>query len=53
MFLDLAWGYVGLRVLHSLIHLTTNNLAVRPAVFALGNVVLIAMWGMFFAPLLR
>ena len=40
----LAWVYVALRVLHSLIHLTTNNLAQRLTVFALSNFVLVALW---------
>ncbi len=45
---QLAWAYVGLRVLHSLIHLTFNHVFVRLAVFATSNFVLIAMWVLFF-----
>jgi hypothetical protein len=48
-FLYLAWGYVGLRVLHSLIHLSYNNVYHRLTVFALSNFVVLAMWALFFA----
>ncbi|KAL0466761.1 hypothetical protein QR685DRAFT_482206 [Neurospora intermedia] len=49
----LAWGYVGLRVLHSLIHVTTNNVLLRFPVFATSSVVLLGMtakaaWEIFF-----
>ncbi len=40
----LAWVYVGLRLLHSLVHLTSNRVIVRLTVFALGNFVLLAQW---------
>lgn len=42
--LGLAWAYVGLRVLHSLIHLTYNHVLHRLAAFALSNAAVIAMW---------
>ena len=42
--LTLAWLYVALRVLHSLIHITTNRIIHRFAVFVLSNVVLAALW---------
>jgi hypothetical protein len=42
--LGLAWVYVALRVLHSFIHLTTNNVRHRLMIFLLSNVVLIALW---------
>lgn len=42
--LRLAWIYVGLRVIHTLIHLTTNNVRQRLMVFALSNFVLVALW---------
>ena len=45
----LAWAYVGLRALHSLVHLTYNNVMHRLAVFATSNVVLITLWVAFFA----
>jgi len=37
---NLAWAYVGLRVMHSLIQATVNVILWRFAVFALGSVVL-------------
>ena len=40
----LAWIYVGLRLVHSLIHLTTNRITHRLLVFALSNFVLLAIW---------
>ena len=46
--LALAWSYVALRVGHSLVHLTYNNVLHRLALFALSNFVLAAMW-LYFA----
>jgi hypothetical protein len=40
----LAWVYVGLRVLHSCEHLTTNHVLRRLALFAASNVVLVVLW---------
>jgi hypothetical protein len=40
----LAWTYVGLRVVHSLIHLSYNNVLHRGGAFAASNVVLLALW---------
>ena len=51
--LALAWAYVGLRTLHSLIHLTYNNVMHRLTLFATSNFVLAALWVAFFAQLLR
>jgi hypothetical protein len=43
--LALAWVYVGLRIVHSLIHLRLRHCVVsRLAVFALSNVVVSLMW---------
>jgi len=42
--LALAWSYVGLRFLHSVIHLTYNHVIHRLTVFATSNVVLVALW---------
>ncbi|HWA90922.1 MAG TPA: MAPEG family protein [Rhizomicrobium sp.] len=47
-FLVLAWGYVALRAVHSLIHVSYNNVRHRLRAFALSNFVLIGMWGVFF-----
>ncbi len=38
-----AWGYVLLRVVHSLIQATSNNIIRRFAVFALSNIPLLAL----------
>ncbi|HVT35700.1 MAG TPA: MAPEG family protein [Nevskiaceae bacterium] len=42
--LVLAWGYVVLRMMHSLIHLSYNRVVHRLSVFAVSNLVLTAMW---------
>lgn len=42
--ISLAWAYVALRVLHSAIHLTYNNVIHRMLVFAASNAVLVALW---------
>ncbi|MEL7454032.1 MAG: MAPEG family protein [Pseudomonadota bacterium] len=39
----LAWGYVGLRVIHSLIQATINRVVVRFAVFLLSSIILLIM----------
>lgn len=41
--LALAWVYVGLRLVHSLIYLTYNHVIHRFAVFAISNFVVLAM----------
>lgn len=43
--LALAWSYVGLRVLHSLVHLTYNRVMHRFLVFAASNLILLILWG--------
>lgn len=40
----LAWLYVGLRIVHSVIHLTYNKVMHRLAAFATSNAVLVALW---------
>jgi hypothetical protein len=40
----LAWAYVGLRIVHSLIHLTYNRVIHRLAAFAMSNAVLFLLW---------
>ena len=39
----LAWSYVGLRVVHSLLQATVNKIEARFALFVLGSLVLLAM----------
>lgn len=46
--LVLAWSYVGLRAVHSAIHLSYNNVIHRLSAYALSNAVLMAFWVMFF-----
>lgn len=44
----LAWTYVGLRAIHSAVHVTINDVNIRFAVYALSQVVLLVMWvGLF------
>lgn len=40
----LAWAYVVLRVVHSLVQATKNPIPIRFAVFTLGSFVLMALW---------
>jgi hypothetical protein len=39
----LAWGYVGLRVIHSLVQATSNVIMLRWAVFMIASLVLLAL----------
>ena len=43
-----AWTFVGLRVAHSVVHLTYNNVMHRLSAFAASNVALGILWVMFF-----
>ncbi len=40
----LAWAYVALRLVHSLVQATKNVIPVRFAVFTLGSLILMALW---------
>lgn len=44
VFVALAWAYVGLRISHSVVHLTTNYVPLRFAFFLVSNFVLLALW---------
>lgn len=46
--LAVAWAYVGLRMVHSLIHMTYNRVMHRLVAFALSTVVLNLFWILFF-----
>jgi len=46
--LNVAWAYVGLRVVHSAIHITYNNVFHRLTAFAISNFVLLAFWVLFY-----
>lgn len=39
----LAWGYVGVRVVHSLVQVTSNKVLIRFSLFAIGSILLIIM----------
>ncbi|SEG79734.1 MAPEG family protein [Bosea lathyri] len=40
----LAWAFVATRVVHTLIHVGSNNLKLRGSVYAVGVVILFCMW---------
>ena len=44
LYVWLAWGFVALRALHSLVHVTYNRVLHRFAVYVLGTAVLWGMW---------
>ncbi len=52
LFVVLAWLFVVLRLVHVTIHLTSNHLGRRFAVFAVGVLVLVVMWAIFIARIL-
>jgi hypothetical protein len=39
-----AWAYVALRIVHSLIHLTYNHVLHRLSAFTLSNIALVSLW---------
>ncbi|MGQ0430744.1 MAG: MAPEG family protein [Gammaproteobacteria bacterium] len=47
-FVTAAWVYVGLRALHSLIHLTYNRVVHRFLVYVTSTLLLFGMWVAFF-----
>jgi hypothetical protein len=47
VFMVLAWTYVALRTVHSVIHLTYNRVQHRVVPFGISNFVLITMWAVF------
>lgn len=52
MALTLAWAYVVLRVLHSLVQITVNKVVIRFGLFALSTLVLMVMVGRTVADLI-
>ena len=52
-FVPLAWAYAGLRIVHSLIHLSYNNVRHRMLAFAGSNIVVVALWFMVLRCLLH
>lgn len=47
LLVDLAWLYVALRLIHSIIHISYNNVPLRLIVFVLSVVTLMIMWLQF------
>lgn len=47
-FLSAAWAYVGLRALHSFIHVTYNRVMHRFLVYVASTLLLFGMWIAFF-----
>jgi len=45
LYLYAAWGYVGLRVIHSVVHATVNIVMLRFLLFVLSSICLIVMAG--------
>jgi hypothetical protein len=48
-FVAAAWGYVALRALHSLIHVTYNRVVHRFLVYVASTLLLFGMWAAFLA----
>ena len=46
--IDVAWGFVALRLVHSIIHVSCNDVRHRLVAFTLSNGALGALWVMFF-----
>jgi len=44
LYIYLAWGYVGLRYIHSAIHVTYNNVVHRSSVHFVSDMILVVMW---------
>ena len=49
----LAWMFVALRVVHAVVHLTSNKLGQRGPIFIIGAFVLMIMWGLFMVSVIR
>lgn len=50
-FVPLAWTFVALRVVHSLIHLTYNKVRHRMLAFAASSLIVVWMWTLLFRAL--
>jgi len=51
-FVLMAWVFVTLRVLHALVHVTSNDLRLRASLFAASAIVLTVMWVVFIVRIL-
>lgn len=49
----LAWAYVGLRLMHSYVHLTSNVVLLRFRLFIFSMLVLMVLWGIVLAGIIR
>jgi len=47
LFVVLAWVFVLLRIVHAFVHVTSNNMGQRAALFIAGAAVLALMWTIF------
>ena len=52
LFVVMAWVFVVLRVLHAIVHVTSNHLTRRFAMFAASAIVLAIMWVIFIVRIL-
>jgi hypothetical protein len=50
-FVLLGWAFVALRLLHALVHTTSNHVPTRFNLFAASAIVLMVMWAYFAARL--
>lgn len=53
MQVSLAWGYVLLRALHSVVHTTYNRVMHRFLAYAVSTLFVFAMWALFVVDLIR
>ena len=53
LFMALAWTFLALRIGHSIVHLSYNNVMHRLALFALSNVVVVVIWWVLLLRMLR
>ena len=49
----LAWAYVGLRMIHSFVHLTSNVVLIRFRLFTFSMLVLMLLWGVVLTGIMR
>ena len=49
----LAWAYVGLRFIHSYVHLANNVVIVRFRLFGISMIVLMVLWGVVLTGVIR
>lgn len=51
--IGLAWAYVGLRLMHTYVHLTSNVVLTRFRIFVLSMLTLTALWAVVLTNLMR